>query len=118
MIYEVYLDDELLYYPNDENYSIINAVVETSLNEAGTFECDVPVSNPKYDSFNLRKSMIQVTKDGEEIFYGEVREVKQNLDFTKHIYAVGELAFLFDSIQPQARYQRHKDAPQHHIRTA
>lgn len=105
MIYEVYLDDELLYYPNDENYSIINAVVETSLNEAGTFECDVPVSNPKYDSFNLRKSMIQVTKDGEEIFYGEVREVKQNLDFTKHIYAVGELAFLFDSIQPQARYQ-------------
>ena len=105
MIYEVYLDDELLYYPNDENYSIINAVVETSLNEAGTFECDVPVSNPKYDSFNLRKSMIQVTKDGEEIFYGEIREVKQNLDFTKHIYAVGELAFLFDSIQPQARYQ-------------
>ena len=105
MIYEVYLDDELLYYPNDENYSIINAVVETALNEAGTFECDVPVSNPKYDSFNLRKSMIQVTKDGVEIFYGEVREIKQNLNFTKHIYAVGELAFLFDSIQPQARYQ-------------
>ena len=105
MIYEVYLDDELLYYPNDETFSISDAVVETSLNEAGTFECDVPVSNPKYDSFNLRKSMIQVMKDGVEIFYGEVREVKQNFNFTKHIYAVGELAFLFDSIQPQARYQ-------------
>lgn len=105
MIYEIYLDDELLYFPNDENYSVMNAVVETALNECGTFECDVPVSNPRYDDFALRKSMIQITKDGVEVFYGEVREIKQNLNFTKHIYAVGELAFLFDSIQPQARYQ-------------
>ena len=105
MIYEVYVDGNLLYYPNDETYSIINGVVETSLNEAGTFECDIPVSNPRYEELNLRKSMIQVTKDGQEIFYGEIREVKQNFDFTKHVYAVGELAFLFDSIQPQAKYQ-------------
>ena len=105
MIYEVYVDGNLLYYPNDETYSIINAVVETSLNEAGTFECDVPVSNPRYEQFNLRQSMIQVLKDNVEIFYGEIREVKQNFDFTKHVYAVGELAFLFDSIQPQAKYQ-------------
>lgn len=105
MIYEIYLDDELLYFPNDENYSVMNAVFETALNECGAFECDVPVSNPRYDDFALRKSMIQITKDGVEVFYGEVREIKQNQNFTKHIYAVGELAFLFDSIQPQARYQ-------------
>ena len=110
MIYEVYLDDKLLYFPNDETYSIIDGVVETSLNEAGTFECDVPVSNPCYEAFSLRKSMIQVLKDGVEIFFGEVREVKQNFDFTKHIYAVGELAFLFDSIQPQAKYQTTPEA--------
>ena len=105
MIYEVWLDGKLLYYPNDETYSIINGVVDMALNEAGTFECDVPSSNPCYESFSLRKSMIQVLKDNVEIFYGEVREVKQNFDFTKHVYAVGELAFLFDSIQPQAKYQ-------------
>lgn len=105
MVYEVYCDDELLYYPNDETYSIINGVVETALNECGTFECDIPVSNPCYERLSLRKSMIQVMKDGVEIFYGEIREIKQNFNFTKHIYAVGELGFLFDSIQPQARYQ-------------
>ena len=44
-------------------------------------------------------------RDGKEIFYGEVREAEEKLDFTKRIYAVGELAFLFDSIQPQGRYQ-------------
>ena len=49
--------------------------------------------------------MIRVLQNEREIFYGEVREITDNLDFTKHIYAVGELAFLFDSIQPQKVYQ-------------
>lgn len=105
MIYEVYVDDMLLYYPNDETYSIFNSKLEQALNEAGSFECDVPVCNPRYNDFRLRSSMIQVLKDGAEIFYGEIREVTDNFDFTRHIYAVGELAFLFDSIQPQYRYQ-------------
>ena len=49
--------------------------------------------------------MIRVLQNEKEIFYGEVREITDNIDFTKHIYAVGELAFLFDSIQPQKVYQ-------------
>lgn len=49
--------------------------------------------------------MVQVLRDGEEIFYGEVREVEENINKTKSVYCVSELAFLFDSIQPQMRYQ-------------
>lgn len=109
MIYEVYLNDNLLYYPNDDSYSIINSKLETSLNEAGSFECDIPQNNMRYADFDdgqqLRSGIITVLKDGTEIFCGEVRECTQNYDFTKHIYAVGELAYLFDSIQPQAKYQ-------------
>jgi len=109
MIYEVYLNDNLLYYPNDDSYSIINSKLETALNEAGSFECDIPQNNMRYTDFDngqqLRSGIITVLKDGVEIFSGEVREVTQNFDFTKHIYAVGELAYLFDSIQPQAKYQ-------------
>ena len=104
MIYEVYLDGNLLYYPNDETYAILNSTLQLALNEAGSFEFDIPTYNLRYNDFKLRKSMIQVLQNGEEIFYGEVREVKVNADFTKHVYAVGELAFLFDSIQPQGRY--------------
>lgn len=112
MIYEVYIDNDLLYFPNDETYAISNSVLTTALNEAGSFECDVPQHNLRYDALNgtsdggvLRKKMIRVLKDNVEIFNGEIREVTQNFNFTKHIYAVGELAFLFDSIQPQHRYQ-------------
>lgn len=99
------MDNEILYYPDDEKYAIYNSKLEQSLNNADTFEFDVPKTNPKYDSFVFRSSMIKVLKDGKEIFYGEVREVNDNFDFSRHIYAVGELAFLFDSIQPQAKYQ-------------
>ena len=109
MIYEVYLNDNLLYYPNDDTYVIFNAKLETALNEAGSIEFDIPESNLRYTDFDngaqLRSGIIKVLKDGAEIFCGEVREVTQNFDFTRTVYAVGELAYLFDSIQPQAVYQ-------------
>jgi hypothetical protein len=39
------------------------------------------------------------------VFFGEVREIKETLEKIKTVYCVGELAYLFDSVQPQARYQ-------------
>lgn len=107
MTFEVYLDEQLLFYPNDEAYVITNGTVEQALNEAGAFECDVPSTNPLYSDLEskVRKGMIRVIQNGTELFYGEIREVTQNFNMTKHVYAVGELAFLFDSIQPQAKYQ-------------
>lgn len=107
MTFEVYLDEQLLFYPNDEAYVITNGTVEQALNEAGAFECDVPSTNPLYSDLEskVRKGMIRVVQNGTELFYGEIREVTQNFNMTKHVYAVGELAFLFDSIQPQSKYQ-------------
>lgn len=99
------MDGEILFYPDDDTYTINNAVVNQAMNEAGTFECDVPATNPLYDLINERQSEILITKDRKEIFYGEVREVTTKIKFIKHIYAVGELAYLFDSIQPQKEYR-------------
>lgn len=105
MIYEVYIDGKLLYYPDDLEYAILNSKLDQALNDAGTFEFDIPATNPLYNAIENRRSMVQILKDNEEIFYGEVRETEENLDMTKHVYAAGELAFLYDSIQPQGKYQ-------------
>lgn len=105
MIYEILLDGKTLYYSGDPQCAVIDAKLEQALNDSGTFECEVPATNSLYGSIENRRSMVQVLKDGKEIFYGEVRENEEVLDMTKRIYAVGELAFLFDSIQPQAKYQ-------------
>lgn len=104
-MYQVLIDGRDLFYPGDEEYSVSDAVVKLQLNDSGTFECDVPSSNPEYGNIKNRISMIQVLKDNKEIFYGEVRESEKDFYGTKQVYAVGELAFLFDSIQPQAKYQ-------------
>ena len=104
-MYTVYLDNNLLFYPGDPDKIILNSKLDQALNECGTFDFDIPYDHPLYNSFELRKSMITVYKDDVEVFNGEVRELTPNMDFTKHVYAVGELAFLFDSIQPQAKYQ-------------
>ena len=104
-MYQVLIDGRDLFYPGDPEYSVLDATVKLQLNDSGTFECEVPVTNPEYGNIKNRISMIQVLKDEKEIFYGEVRESEKDFYGTKQVYAVGELAFLFDSIQPQAKYQ-------------
>lgn len=104
-MYQVLIDGRDLYYPGDEEYSVVDAVAKLQLNDSGTFECGVPVQNPEYKNLKNRISMLQVLKNGKEIFYGEIREAERDFYGTKQVYAVGELAFLFDSIQPQAKFQ-------------
>ena len=101
-MYQVFIDGKDFYYPGDEEYTVSEPVVKLQLNDSGTFECGVPVLNPEYTAIKNRISMIQVLKNGKELFYGEVRESEKDFYGTKQVYAVGELAFLFDSIQPQA----------------
>ncbi len=106
-MFEVYLDDELLYYPNDSELCIIDPVLDMALNDSGSFEFGLPVTNPLYDKIFNRKSMIKILKNKKEIFQGEVRESDKDIYKTKQVYCVGELAFFFDSIQPQGKYQNH-----------
>lgn len=103
-MYEVYLDGHLLYYPADEECLLLEANLNLELNTAGTFDFTVPNGNPLFDKIYCRSSMVQVLKNGKEIYYGEVREVGRDFYNNKLVKSTGELAFLFDSIQPQAEY--------------
>lgn len=94
-----------MYYPDDKDFSIFNAKLTDVLSKASEFEFNMPAKNQMYDALEERVTMIQILRNAEEIFYGEVREIKESLDKIKKVYCVGELAFLFDSTQPQARYQ-------------
>ncbi len=106
-MFKVYLDDNLLYYPGDKEYCVIDPVLNLALNDSGTFEFGLPVIHPLYNKVYNRKSMVKILKNDVEIFCGEVRESDKGFDMTKQVYCVGELAFLFDSIQPQAKYQNY-----------
>lgn len=103
-MYEVYLDGQLLYYPADDEFALLEANLNLELNTAGTFDFTVPNSNPLFDKIYCRSSMVQILKNEKEIYYGEVREVGRDFYNNKLVKSTGELAFLFDSIQPQAEY--------------
>lgn len=103
-MYEVYVDGKILGYPGDNENVIIEPELKLLLNDAGSFEFLVPSINPEYETIQNRQSMVQILKDGKELFYGEIRRCQRDMDNIKECYAIGELAFLHDSIQPQAEY--------------
>lgn len=104
-MYEVYHNGRILDYPGDPISCIQDPALSLALNDAGAFEFDIFPTNPEFDRILNRSSMIQVLKDGKEIFCGEVRECRKDFNNVKRVYAVGELSFLFDSIQPQEEYR-------------
>ena len=103
-MYTVYVDGKILDYPGDEINCIQDSELKLLLNDAGSFEFDITDKNPEYGQLENRVSMIQVMKDDKEIFYGEVRQSGKESYNIKNVFAIGELAFLHDSIQPQAEY--------------
>lgn len=103
-MYKIYIDGELAYYPGDELLILTGCELHLALNDSGTFEFDISPDSAFYDRIASRVTMVQVVKDDKELFYGEVRDISRDLYNVKHVYCVGELAFLFDSIQPQAVY--------------
>ena len=103
-MYQIYLDDGILYYPGDKDYVVYDAVVKLAIGQAGSCEFVLPPINPLYGSVKNRHSMISVYRNNKLIFNGEVRESNKDRANCKKVYAVGELAFLADSIQPQYNY--------------
>lgn len=103
-MYEVYTDGKVLGYAGDDENVIIEPELNLLLNDAGSFEFLVPSTNPEYENIQNRQSMVQILKDGKEIFYGEIRQCQKDMDNIKECCAIGELAFLHDSIQPQREY--------------
>ena len=104
-MYTFLLDGQTLYYPGDELCTLTgDPVVKLAIGQAGSCELTIPPTNPLYDSVQLRKSMLSVMRGDTEIFCGEVREATKDRNNCLKVYAVGELAFLQDGIQPQHYY--------------
>ena len=104
-MYTILLDDDVLYYPGDAKCALTgDPVIKLSIGQAGSCEMTIPPTNPLYGSVQLRKSMVTVKRGDKEIFFGEAREANKDKNNCLKVYAVGELAFLQDVIQPQHYY--------------
>lgn len=108
-MYYAYLDGKVLHDPYDDVRCLIDPVVTPSTSEVATFEFNVHPGHPLYEAIQTRISMVdvyQVDETGKEklIFRGEVRESEKDFEKIKEVYCVGELTYLYDSIQPRIAY--------------
>lgn len=103
-MYRIMLDNNTIYYPNDDKAVLDDITLNLELNTAGTLTFTCPSQNPCYELIKNRKSIVSVWRDDEEIFFGEVREQVKDLYGSKKVTCVGLLTYLADSIQPQKEY--------------
>lgn len=104
MSYKVLCDNEILYADMAEELALVDPVVILEANKAGSFSFTMPPNHPFYDRVNLRSSTIDVYLGDELIFEGV--PVQESTDFwnRKTVECDGELAFLNDTVQRQAKY--------------
>ena len=106
-MYTAYADGICIYSPvgNTDAVKLVDPKLTLSDNAAGSFEFTMPPENAGYSSITRLSSRIVVKEDGAPIWEGRV--ISDSVDFWNYrkVFAEGALAYLNDTIQPQAKYE-------------
>lgn len=99
MIYRVLMDGNDILNFQERKFVLLDPVVDTELNAAGSFEFTMPSDHYFYEDVNLLTSTIEVYEDENLIWYGRPTEIKTDFYKNKHVYCEGALAFFNDTVQ-------------------
>lgn len=97
-------DGSPVFYQGDADYTAYNIECSTVKGDSGYLQFTIPKTNPVWGTLKTRQSLLEFVLDNDSIGFFEVREISHDANFSETVYAVGELAWLFDSIQPQAEF--------------
>jgi len=98
---------EHLYHQGDEDFTAYDVKCTLTMGDSGSLALTVPITNPNVGRIVTRKSLLDFKRDGDSLGIFEVREISHNIYGDAEIYAVGEMAWLFDSVQPQKEYNNY-----------
>lgn len=106
-MYKIYADKELFSDSRIDELMLINPVVTLEANNPGSFTFTIPAEHPKKDLIKRRKSIISVFRDEEStpVFQGFCVEETTDFNRQRKVKCEGELSYLNDSVQRQAKYQ-------------
>lgn len=104
MAFKIKVDGLTICNSKNQDSLVINPQVVLEANAPGEFSFTFPPEHKYIDSVKRRKSIVSVYRDDELVFRGVC--IKETTDFwgQKKIECEGELTYLNDSIQRQARY--------------
>ena len=113
-MYTIYCDGNLIYYPRNETIPLINPVLTMEDSVAGELTFQIAPGHKHYDNIRRITSVIEVYQDKEWIWSGRPIEVTEMMNHVRKIECEGELAYLCDTIQPQAVY--HNITPENFLK--
>lgn len=98
------IDGQHAFYQGDEDATAHGIKIDLQVGDAGQLTMTIPRTNPVWGKVTTRKSIVRAMRDGTEVFCGEVRKLGRNIYGDTEVTAYGEMAWLEDSIQPQAEF--------------
>lgn len=104
MSYRITMDGQAFCSSNVEHSAVLDPSVSLEVNKAGKLTFTILPDHPMYNKIALRKSMFDVYQNDELIFEGIATQEDTDFWKRKAITCEGELTFLNDSIQRQAKY--------------
>lgn len=88
-------NENTIFYPGNDDFTLINAVLELKVGSAGEFEFTIPINHPRYDEI-IENSIVTVYEDASEIWRGDIREITQNFDKSLNVYCLEDISWLGD----------------------
>lgn len=98
MIYTMYTNSDLLYDPKFPAYTVIDPILDLSVNEPGLLTFSVPDGHPCAARIQKLVSVVKVYRDGRIIFKGRIIKDEKALNAQTKYTAEGCLAYLIDSV--------------------
>lgn len=86
-------NDEILYYPSDEQSSIYDTQLKQSVGECGEFTFKVPFNNAFYNLIAEYK-VVTIIRDDAEYWRGYIKEITTDFDNSLEVYCIEDLGWL------------------------
>lgn len=98
MAYQISCDGFILDDHRDDELTVINPKCNLEANKVGEAAFDIVSSHPNYGVMKKKRSIFEITQDGEPIFRGRMTEDTKDFNNTKAVDLEGVLSFFNDSI--------------------
>ncbi len=98
IIYQLFCDDYILDDIRTDDYIVANPKVTFKKNKVGGLTFTIYKTHPYYDKIKIKRSIIELRKNGKAIFKGRVSEYTQEFNLSKSVDVEDILSFFNDSI--------------------
>lgn len=99
-MYQLRLDNYILYDPRDESLNIRNPSVHLAVGEAGNVDFTVDNSHPCITALQKMKGTLELVEDGYVLYRGRITKDTRDFDNSRIVESEGLLACLNDSVIP------------------